>query len=271
MPFVKLDCQALDSTLWILRPDREVFLTALLMADPWEFTEPQKALNVDDLQESGFVVPPGWYGFVQASGPGIVRRAIVSEAEGLVALRRLASPEPDSRSHDFEGRRMVRIDGGYVILNFQKFRERDYSAAERMRRYRLKLAEGRPPVTRNVTPVTRNVTAPTVTLRKQKERTEGEVEGLKPKSLRSARASLPTDDVWMASLKADPANTGIDVDAQAAKCRMWCSNNGRQFTRKTFVNWLIKADRAIPGAAGKFKYVPWQNPAPTDADHAKGF
>jgi hypothetical protein len=165
MPFVKLDCQALDSTLWVLRPDREVFLTALLMAEPWEFKEPQLALRYDSLDPSGFIVPPGWYGFVQASGPGIVRRAIVDDQEGKKALKRLSEPEEESRSHDFEGRRMVRIDGGYVILNFQKFRDRDYSAADRMRRWRERRNEG---VTRNVTPVTRNVT---------QAEAEGEAEG----------------------------------------------------------------------------------------------
>jgi hypothetical protein len=45
----------------------------------------------------------------------------------------------------------VRVDGGYVVLNFMKFRDRDYSGAERQRRYRE-----RKNVTRNVTGVTRN-------------------------------------------------------------------------------------------------------------------
>lgn len=31
---------------------------------------------------------------------------------------------------------MVRVDGGYIILNYDKYRQRDYTAKERMRRYR---------------------------------------------------------------------------------------------------------------------------------------
>src|SRR3990167_930952 len=39
MPFVKLDCGILDSTLWFDRDARDVFLTALLMAVPYEVRE----------------------------------------------------------------------------------------------------------------------------------------------------------------------------------------------------------------------------------------
>ena len=190
MPFVKLDCQALDSTLWVLRPDREVFLTALLMAEPFELLEDTPALNVEDLKESGFVVPKGWYGFVAASGPGIVRRAIVSELEGKEALKRLAEPEAESRSHDFEGRRMVRIDGGYIILNFQKFRERDYSAAERMKRYR----ERKKNDALRVTGITLRVTGRSVT--QVEGEAEGQVEEPKPKEAVLPFSSDAFKEAW---------------------------------------------------------------------------
>ena len=47
MPFVKLDCGMLDSTLWFEREAREVFITALLMAEPIELTSdtPQIAVR----------------------------------------------------------------------------------------------------------------------------------------------------------------------------------------------------------------------------------
>jgi hypothetical protein len=75
MSFVKLDCGILDSTLWVDRAAREIFVTALLMADPHEVRDPMEQINVRDLTTTGFVVPVGWYGFVHAAGPGIVRRA----------------------------------------------------------------------------------------------------------------------------------------------------------------------------------------------------
>lgn len=136
MAFVKLDCGILDSTLWVDRPAREVFVTALLMAIPYELTEPVEQFKIDSLETTGWKVPPGWYGFVKAASIGIIRRAGIEEAIGIDALIRLGNPEASSRSPDYEGRRMVRVEGGFIILNFQKYRDRDYTAADRARRYR---------------------------------------------------------------------------------------------------------------------------------------
>jgi hypothetical protein len=138
MPFVKLDCGLLDSTLWFEREAREVFITALLMAEPFEVREELEAFNIRELTTSGFVVPPGWYGFVSAAGPGIVNRAQLDLETGLSGLEKLSEPDPGSRTPDFEGRRMVRVNGGFIILNYQKYRERDYTNAERQARWRAR-------------------------------------------------------------------------------------------------------------------------------------
>ena len=152
MPFVKLDCGILDSTLWVDRASREAFITALLMAEPYEIDEPMEQIEVRTLSSTGWVVPPGKYGLVRAAGVGIVRRAGLEQGEGLDALERLGSPEPDSRSPDHEGRRLIRVDGGFLVLNFFKYRDRDYTAAARQKRYRDKK------VTRDGNAVTRNIT-----------------------------------------------------------------------------------------------------------------
>ena len=159
MAFVKLDAGILNSTIWVLRPDLEIFITSLLMAQPREFTEPVGTIKIRSLDDDDFVVPPGWYGFVEAAGPGIVNRAHVSQEIGIPALERLASPEPESRSQDFGGRRMVRVDGGYVVLNFMRYRDRDHTAAERQRRLRNRKKEARD-VTRDGITVTRDVALP---------------------------------------------------------------------------------------------------------------
>jgi hypothetical protein len=135
-PFVKLDCGMLDSSLWIDKEARDVFITGLLMAEPFELQQPKPQLEVRAIKETGFIVPAGWYGIVRAAGTGIVRRAGLKIERGLDALERLGAPDADSRSGDYEGRRVVRTDGGYLILNFAKYRERDYGAAERAKRYR---------------------------------------------------------------------------------------------------------------------------------------
>src|SRR5678810_918219 len=122
MPFVKLDCGILNSTLWFEREAREIFLTSLLMAEPREFTEAIPQINVRNLDYSGWEAPPGWYGFVPAAGVGIIDRAKVDKDAGLDALELLGKPEDSSRSQDFQGRRMIRVDGGYLILNYMKYR-----------------------------------------------------------------------------------------------------------------------------------------------------
>lgn len=136
MAFVKLDTGILNSTLWIERDQRELFITALLMAEPREFQNPTRQIKIGVLEWGDFEAPPGWYGFVPAASVGIIRRAGVDAEPGMEALRKLGEPEPESRSKEFEGRRMIRVDGGFLILNYMKYRDKDHTAAERQQRLR---------------------------------------------------------------------------------------------------------------------------------------
>lgn len=136
MQYIKLDTGILNSTLWTDRSARDIFITSLLMAVPYEFILPLQQYRIDGFKLTGFELPAGWYGFVEAAGPGIVRRALLSETEGMDALRRLGDPDPHSRSDAYEGRRMIRIGGGYAIINYMDYLLRDTKAAERVRRFR---------------------------------------------------------------------------------------------------------------------------------------
>lgn len=151
MAFVKLDCGILNSTLWVEREPRDVFITALLMAAPREIAEPMPQYKVDAIEPTGFIVPPGWYGFVEAAGPGIVRRSMAEMEPGMKALAKLGEPDLESRSADFEGRRLVRVDGGYVVLNYMKYRDKDNTSAVRQARYRERQKSGRDGKTDDVT------------------------------------------------------------------------------------------------------------------------
>ena len=145
MAYVKLDTGIVDSTIWYDKAARDVFLTALLMAVPEELRESKPQFEVRRMHRTGWVVPPGWYGFVNSAGIAIVSRALVEPEEGLAALERLGSPEANSKSTgDFGGRRLVRVDGGFIVLNYIKYRDKDHSAAERMRRYRARKAGAAP-------------------------------------------------------------------------------------------------------------------------------
>lgn len=145
MSFVKLDCGILDSTLWTDRFARELFITALLMARPHRLEKEVAQIEVRSLKETGFVVPVGWYGFVAAAGTGIVHRARMDLEAGLEALERLGAPDSESRTPHFDGRRMVRIDGGYMVLNYQQYRDKDHTAAARSKRYRANRVKKRGP------------------------------------------------------------------------------------------------------------------------------
>ena len=153
MPFVKLDCGILDSTIWFDRNAREIFLTALLMAGPMTFEEPVEEIAVRSTEPTGWSAPPGEYGFVSAASQGIIRRAGLEQEDGLAAMERLAAPDENSRTPDFEGRRLIRVDGGYVVLNYMRYRDKDYTTAERSRRYRKnkKLRHGVSPQDHTVT------------------------------------------------------------------------------------------------------------------------
>ena len=78
------------------------------------------------------------YGEVGASVPGLADAARVSVEECRRSLEKLKSPDPDSRSREYEGRRIQEIDGGFLILNYGTYRKKMRSRAEYFREYRTR-------------------------------------------------------------------------------------------------------------------------------------
>ncbi len=64
------------------------------------------------------------YGVVEASVPGLADLARVSRSLCDDALKVLMSPDPDSRTKDHDGRRLVAVDGGWQLVNHGKYRDR---------------------------------------------------------------------------------------------------------------------------------------------------
>lgn len=109
LPYVKLDCGILDSTIWLHDAKTRVcWITLLAMADS--------------------------SGMVEATAPGIAHRACLDLESTRKAIEIFESPDPDSKTGD--GRRIERIDGGYLVINYDKYRSKDHTAAERKRRQR---------------------------------------------------------------------------------------------------------------------------------------
>jgi hypothetical protein len=115
--FVKLFGAILDSSIWAEDNDtRILWITMLVMADA--------------------------NGVVRASGSGIAHRARISEAAFRKALKTLEAPDLDSKNQDFGGRRVEKVEGGWLVLNYKKYREirtqEQMRAAERQQRHRAK-------------------------------------------------------------------------------------------------------------------------------------
>jgi len=118
--YTKLFGSILDSSIW-QEDDRTrlVWITMLAMADH--------------------------HGEIQASIPGVAKRAGVPLDAAEAAIRKLSSPDAYSRTPDNEGRRIAKIDGGWEVLNHAKYRfmasleDRKERALERQRRRRNKL------------------------------------------------------------------------------------------------------------------------------------
>jgi len=60
------------------------------------------------------------------------------------ALSKLEMPDPESRSLEAEGRRIRRVDGGFLVINYLKYRGRSLkeAEAERKRLYRQNVKAG---------------------------------------------------------------------------------------------------------------------------------
>ena len=96
--YVKLFSSILESSVWDEAPaTRLVWITFLLLADE--------------------------EGFVKGVESGIARRACVSKQECRVALEVLSAPDIESQDQDHGGRRLEKVEGGWVVLNYKKYRE----------------------------------------------------------------------------------------------------------------------------------------------------
>ena len=102
MGFTKLDSGIIDSSIWE-EPlaTRVVWVTFLAKADR--------------------------NGFVGASLSGMKRASNVPPEDFNLAVKTLETPDSDSRSKEFEGRRIEKVEGGWQILNYIKYRQFSYS------------------------------------------------------------------------------------------------------------------------------------------------
>ena len=123
--YSKLFSSITDSTVWA-EPNttRIAWITMLAMADR--------------------------HGYVGASIPGLANRARITIPEAEAAIHCFLSPDPYSRSQEFEGRRIEVADRGWILLNYERFRDmRDEEARKEYERNR-KREQRKSKLSRNV-------------------------------------------------------------------------------------------------------------------------
>lgn len=131
-PYTPIFRDLLDSSLWASTSPaiRCVWIAFLLDADP--------------------------EGCIPTSVPGLARRANVTVEEARAAIALLEAPDPDSRTPDFEGRRVAKVPGGWQVLNFVAKRDLAKHEAEKARKRRWANAQ-RPSVANDNEPPMRLV------------------------------------------------------------------------------------------------------------------
>ncbi len=207
MPFVKLDCGIIHSSLWAEDSDTKIcWITLLLLADAT--------------------------GFVRAAASAIAREAGISADVARRALDLFQSADDESRTPDNQGKRIERVDGGYRVLNYEKYRERDYTNAERQKRHRQKQKSNVTTVTEALPVTPRN----TCRSRVQKQKEEEGANGSRPQSVED----------WLKELEADKTYQGIDVRREYGKMLNWCKLRSNKPTQRRFVNWLNNAEKTLP-------------------------
>ncbi|MBW2106609.1 MAG: conserved phage C-terminal domain-containing protein [Deltaproteobacteria bacterium] len=108
----------------------------IIMSTVWRESDPTRLLWITML-----ALKDRWH-IVNASMPGLADAARITIEECRQSLETLSQPDPHSRSKEHEGRRIEPCDGGWVILNGEKYRNK-MSLDERREYQRLKQREYR--------------------------------------------------------------------------------------------------------------------------------
>ncbi len=176
-------------------------------------------------------------GVVGASIPGLASVANVDVDDARAAVAKLQDVDPDSRTKDFDGRRIEAIDGGWHILNYAKYR-RMLSEDER-REYKAKwIAEKR-----------RQLSTVDKSRKKSSLSTHADAEAEADKKKEGANGSRPQSvEDWLKELEADKTYQGIDVRREYGKMLVWCNVRKKQPTKRRFVNWINGAEKSLPAS-----------------------
>ncbi len=121
MAYAKLFSTITDSSLWgASKEARILFVSMLARADA--------------------------VGFIEAALPGLARMANLTIAETERALAEIMAPDPHSKSTNADGRRVVKVERGWCLVNYEAYRLRrdEEERREYMRKYMSSYRKGHP-------------------------------------------------------------------------------------------------------------------------------
>jgi len=89
-------------------------------------------------------------GIIEGSLTGLAHSARLTIESCQKALEKLKSPDPYSRTKQDEGRRIKEVEGGWLVLNHKKYREKAKSRAAYYREWRQKKKESKEENSKNL-------------------------------------------------------------------------------------------------------------------------
>ncbi len=191
-------------------------------------------------------------GVVEASVPGLADLARVTVEQCEDALFRLRTPDPYSRTKDNEGRRIADVDGGFLILNRAKYRDKCSTDDRReyQRAYRAEYRKAGRDKARPANPTGgQHVVNNGQHLSTRSIQTEYRVQSTA--AAKDKKSKPPADELsetWLTDLQSDLAYKELSVAIEFAKARRWCLERKRHCTRRFFLNWLNRCRQSPPGS-----------------------
>ena len=184
-------------------------------------------------------------GIVDMTAEAIGRRTTIPLAIIVKGLEALEKPDPQSRTPNEEGRRIIRLSEnrpwGWRIVNYAQYRtirsaedRRDY-----MRKYQREYRRKHKQVVNNVSICKPN---------KPIVEAEAEVEVKKKRNAVSSKSKRPSRqnfEEWWDEIKKNLAYENIDCERELGKMKAWLTTpkgKGRKLTKEFVLKWLNKID-----------------------------
>lgn len=217
-----------------------------------------------------------WFNILAHSPGGVCDRTPQTMADEIglplervkAALIELESPDPQSRSPEAEGRRIIRVsdhrDWGWKLVNWDYYRSLISQADKREKdadRQRAWRKANKPTTSHGMSQTDCDDARGGVTLASasDSECTRGGTEGdtsadrgdgvlaLKIEENQKPQKSNSelSDEQWLEGLKTDPAYKDIDVARELAKMTRWCKEHKKRTGRKRFISWLNRVDAPL--------------------------